>query len=102
LKVPFFQEACFPGKVRWGASVKDECIPLLPDEPSSYQEGFHEEFILEFAPCLIHHGEKVKIEVPDYMKRSPTLPTEGAKEKQVECCLLSVTLAEHTRIIISF
>jgi hypothetical protein len=62
---------------RGGAFSKDEIVYLLPNELASNQEDFHE-LVLVFSYCIIHHGEKIKAEVPYDVKRSPTCMIEGA------------------------
>jgi len=43
--INFFLEDCLPGAQTWEFSIKDECISLIPDAPSTYHKNFHEERI---------------------------------------------------------
>jgi hypothetical protein len=36
-------------------SVEDESIPLLPNKPSPYEEGFHEKNIVKLDLRIFHH-----------------------------------------------
>jgi len=46
LKFGLFTEEVFPRRERRPASIKNEVVSLLPDMPSSNDEGLHEEGIL--------------------------------------------------------
>jgi hypothetical protein len=35
-------------------SIKDEVIPLLPNQPSTHDEDLHEE-VVALLSCLFHH-----------------------------------------------
>jgi hypothetical protein len=41
------------------ASIKDEVISLLPNQPSTQDEYFHEEIIVTLLSCLFHHRVKL-------------------------------------------
>jgi hypothetical protein len=42
----------------WPGSIEDMGIPLLPNEPSSNHEDFHEEVGVELIPGFCHHRAK--------------------------------------------
>jgi hypothetical protein len=72
---------------------------LLPNVPAAQQEDFHEEPMLTFFPCLIHHGE-VKTEIPQDVQGPPALLTERTNEEEMEGCLFSASGTEHTSVVI--
>jgi hypothetical protein len=61
---------------------------LLSDVPATRQEDFHEEPMLTLFPCLIHHGEEAKAEIPQDVQGPPALLTERTTEEEMECCIL--------------
>jgi hypothetical protein len=46
------------------SSVEDSIIPLLPNQPCSQDEDFHEECMRSLKFFFFHHAVKAKIEIP--------------------------------------
>lgn len=60
-----------------GSPVENFVIPLLLELPGSNNENFHENLMLSFRPCLLHHGEEFSGEVPVDPKSLPALLIES-------------------------
>jgi hypothetical protein len=66
----------------WPDFVKYIIIPLLPNQPSSYDEHLHDEFVSKMVSSLIHHRIKVRVEIPVNIKGAPAGLAERARKKR--------------------
>jgi hypothetical protein len=58
--------------------------------------------MLVVFPCLIHHGEEAKAEIPQDVQRSPAFMAEGTTEEEMKGYFLCASGTEHTRVVIPF
>jgi hypothetical protein len=94
-----FGESQLPGSGEWSGSIEDEIIPLFPNLPGSNYKSFHEEVLnWLFASSII--AWKAKIKSPMDTQVVLASLAKGAGKEQVKGCFLTVSMAQHTAVVI--
>jgi len=90
-------ECSLPGIKIWSPSIKDECIPLIPDAPSPDHENLHEKRIRKIS--LGYNQLFIKIPFfPNNAQSKPSRDDRWAFKEQMLTGFLNVILTKHTTV----
>ena len=83
LQLGLLNEVDGPGVNGWSDALKYQCIPMFPDNPSSYNKDLHEETVVVYSLSCLHHSDEREVVIPLHANFGPASFTKAAIEEHM-------------------